>query len=470
MSKFPRVVIAAPQSGSGKTLLTCAMLEYFKSKGNRVMAYKCGPDYIDTMFHKKVIGIPSENLDLFFQGEQRMKDFFEERFCEAQAQIAVVEGVMGLYDGLGGVSSKASSYHVAECLNAPVILVVNARGMGRSLLALLAGFLKYDTEHLIKGVILNQTSKALFEQLKPGIEQELKIAALGFLPMDEKLHLESRHLGLKLPEEIASLQKTLTYAGEILEQCVDMEAVWKIAHGAAELAENERNGEQYGQNAAHMDASGDFPVLAVARDEVFCFYYEENLRMLEGAGLKLKYFSPLHDKELPEGACGILLGGGYPELKLAELGDNASMRQSIRSAIESGMPSVAECGGFMYLQESVCDEEGGFHNMAGVLPGRMIKQDGLVRFGYVEIEEKSSCFLPEGSRIRGHEFHYYDSDWNGASCVARKPLSKRAWDCVDVSANHWWGFPHLYYASCPEFVRHFAKQIKKYQHQRKCVV
>ncbi|MBR1930128.1 MAG: cobyrinate a,c-diamide synthase [Lachnospiraceae bacterium] len=488
MNRIPRIVIAAPQSGSGKTLLTCALLEHFKRNGKNVMSYKCGPDYIDPMFHSRVIGVPSCNLDLFFLKEGELRALFVQRFRETESELALVEGVMGLYDGLGGSSQEASTYHVAASLEAPIILVVNARGMGRSLLPLLSGFLQYDTGKLIKGVILNQTGKAFYERMKEEVERNLPITVLGYFPTTKELHLESRHLGLKLPEEIEELQQQLALAADSVEQSVDLEALWRIAHEAGHMDEGwevrvcgreESEAEEprekkfrteglrvkvsgMGASRTEIPVMGDAcPILAVARDEVFCFYYEENLRMLEQAGVRLVPFSPLHDKALPEGTCGILLGGGYPELRVKELAENISMLQSIRAAIRDGVPSVAECGGFLYLHETLGDEAQGEYKMVGVIPGRAVKQSRLVRFGYVEIAEKATHFLPPGETIRGHEFHYYDSENNGTDCTARKPVGGREWECIQASEKHWWGFPHLYYRSNPAFVRHFVEEVKK---------
>ena len=456
--EIPRIVIAAPGSGSGKTWITCALLESMKRSGQKVVAYKCGPDYIDPMFHEKVIGVPSHNLDLFFLREEKLRELVAETIQDGE--FAVIEGVMGLYDGLGGTSQEASTYHVAKSLNAPIILVVNAGGMGCSLVALLAGFLQYDTKHLIRGVILNRTSRAFYESIKPRIERELPVEVIGYFPTQDELHLESRHLGLKMPGEIAELKEQLVCAADVMEQTLNLEKLRDIA------------GENHGFSVALSDrkpVSGDAgaPILAVARDEAFCFYYADNLRLLEQAGLKLDFFSPLHDHCLPTGTCGILLGGGYPELKTKELAENSAMREAIRRAIESGVPSVAECGGFLYLQELLGDEHGSLAPMVGLISGKSVKCDRLVRFGYVEITEKTPHFLPQGQSIRGHEFHYYDSENNGADCTAVKPVGGKTWDCIHADENHWWGFPHLYYRSNPRFVQHFAGMVREYDKRTK---
>ena len=436
--KLDRVMIAAPKSGSGKTTITCAILQTLKDMGKQVVSYKCGPDYIDPMFHQRVIGIPSKNLDTFFTGENdTRKLLLKNRTGE---EIAVIEGVMGLYDGLGGVREEGSSYHLAKVTKTPIILVVDAKGMGRSVIPLIAGFLAYDTEHLIRGVILNRMSKSYYEIIKPLIEAELQIRVLGYLAERQQLQIQSRHLGLHLPGEIKEIQRQLEVAAEELQKSVSIETTEKIT--STELITK--------------------PLIAVARDEAFCFYYEDNLLLLKEYGADIAYFSPLHDKELPEGSSGLLLGGGYPELYAKELEENTAMRKEIKAAVESGMPVVAECGGFLYLHTAIRDRDGHPYQMAGVLPAACQDTKKLVRFGYIELEEKESNFLEVGTRIKGHEFHYFDSEKNGEDCIAIKPVTGRTYPCVIEKENVWMGFPHLYYPSNPSFADHFVKKAEQY--------
>ena len=361
--KLDRVMIAAPKSGSGKTTITCAILQTLKDMGKQVVSYKCGPDYIDPMFHQRVIGIPSKNLDTFFTGENdTRKLLLKNRTGE---EIAVIEGVMGLYDGLGGVREEGSSYHLAKVTKTPIILVVDAKGMGRSVIPLIAGFLAYDTEHLIRGVILNRMSKSYYEIIKPLIEAELQIRVLGYLAERQQLQIQSRHLGLHLPGEIKEIQRQLEVAAEELQKSVSIETIIQIA-ASAETIEIEKITETTEKITSTELITK--PLIAVARDEAFCFYYEDNLLLLKEYGADIAYFSPLHDKELPEGSSGLLLGGGYPELYAKELEENTAMRKEIKAAVESGMPVVAECGGFLYLHTAIRDRDGHPYQMAGVLP------------------------------------------------------------------------------------------------------
>ncbi|MDO5155337.1 MAG: cobyrinate a,c-diamide synthase [Eubacteriales bacterium] len=479
--KAPRLMIAAPSSGSGKTVITCALLEAAKQQNKSPRAFKCGPDYIDPMFHKEVLGVPSANLDSFFSDAKMLKALFLQGDSDAIAHgISIVEGVMGLYDGLGGTKEEASAYDVAAKLQIPIVLVVDAHGMGRSILPLLAGFLQYDHKHLIQGVILNRTSAMFCKTIGSLIEEELGIRVLGCFPKQKELHLESRHLGLKMPNEVENRREQVKLAADILTEYVDLDALWEIAVDTP-LLELENGDEaaalQTKNDMCNAGKEQDPKVrIGVAKDEAFCFYYGENLRMLEEQGAEIVYFSPLHDKELPKDIKGLLFGGGYPELYGKQLAANESMKQAIKEAIQNGMPSVAECGGFMYLHDSMVTEDGERYAMCGVIPASVSYQKKLVRFGYVQIKN-AKCdtqqntikkdtgwkgFLPDDCMVKGHEFHYFDSTDNGADCSACKPTGNRSYGCVHSGKNYWWGFPHLYYPSCPVFAKRFVAAARRY--------
>ena len=452
--KIKRVMIAAPKSGSGKTVVTCALLQALKDCGLKVISYKCGPDYIDPMFHEKVIDVPAKNLDTFFTDEETTRELFIN--SAKQMDFAVFEGVMGQYDGLGGVREEGSSYHLAEVTKTPIVLVVDAKGMGRSVIPLISGFLNYDRKHLIQGIILNRMSKGYYEILKPLIEEELKIPLIGFLPEKEELHIESRHLGLFLPDEVSNIKEKLQAASELFSKTVSIERIKEIAESAEELESN----ETVTREITVWDSS---PTIAVAKDEAFCFYYADNIRLLEKYGAKITYFSPLRDEKLPEGCHALLFGGGYPELYAKQLSSNTNMREAVRNAAEKGMPIVAECGGFMYLHTFLKDKEGLCHDMAGVIPATCFYTGKPVRFGYIELREKQKLFLPNGEGIKGHEFHYYDSTYNGTDVIAVKPMTGKEYSCIIENKAQWMGFPHLYYPSNPAFARAFVDKAKKYQ-------
>lgn len=435
-------MIAATGSGCGKTYITCGLLEALKSKGE-VRAVKCGPDYIDPMFHKKVLGIPSKNLDLFFTDRDTVKQLF---LMSCDGDISVVEGVMGLYDGMTPYSDEASSYDLACALDIPVILVVDAKGMARSLLALIKGFLDMDREKRITGIILNRMSTGYYSTIKPVIESELGVEVLGYFPEHKDIRFESRYLGLKLPHEVDGLKSKVKTIAEDMQQTIDIDRILELT----------RCDVPYSVQSVESTSKVR---IALASDEAFCFYYEDNLRMLREAGAELVPFSPLHDSYLPEDISGIILGGGYPEVYAEELSANTLMLEALKMAFASDIPSIAECGGFMYLHEYIKTEDGVSHPMVGVLSSGCEYKGHLVRFGYVNVTEKERNFLTESAPvIKGHEFHYYDSESNGTDCIATKPVTGREWESSFVTDRHWWGFTHLYYPSNPFFPKHFVSK------------
>ena len=459
--RIPRIMIAAPGSGSGKTLLTCALLRLLQRKGIRAAAFKCGPDFIDPMFHKKVLGTPSRNLDLYLAGEEGVRRSFAAG-CES-AQIAVIEGVMGYFDGTGSSGMEGSSYHLASVLQAPVLLAVDVRGMSRSAAALIKGFTDYGEQKMIRGAFLNRVSPAMANRISGWLESEAGIPVLGSFPADDALHIESRHLGLVEPDEVPDLLQKIDHAADLLEQTLNLELLLEIAQSAPVLQVEKMSVKEF--EAARENARNEeAPVtIAVAEDEAFSFYYEDNLELLEELGAQIVRFSPFHDREIPE-ADGLLIGGGYPELRAQELAANTFMVSSIRRAAEQGMPMLAECGGFQYLQEELMDADGIAHRMCGVLQGcsRMTKK--LVRFGYVEVSGEGGYF-GSGRAIRGHEFHYSDSTNNGNACKAVKP-DGRAWDCMVVQGRIVAGYPHLYYRSDPAFAEAFVRECRKFREER----
>lgn len=452
--KGARIMIAAPQSGSGKTLITCVLLQALKEKNYHLESFKCGPDYIDPMFHKTVLGISSRNLDPFFTEDSITRMLLAKG--QDSRDLAVIEGVMGLYDGLGGIREEASSYALAKATNTPIILTVNARGMGRSLLALLSGFLQYDTAHLIKGVILNQTPSSFASVLSKEIEETFHIPVVASFPVRDDVRIESRHLGLVMPYELEDIQSRLKIASQVLCENANIEQILEIAKSAPKL-------EYDVKRDIKQKLTEKTIRIGVARDEAFCFYYEDNLDLLKSLGAKLIFFSPLHDDTLPKDLDGILFGGGYPELYLKELEENESMRNSVKSAIENKMPSLAECGGFMYLHDTIFDSEKKPYKMAGVIHACCMKKERLVRFGYLTLNSKTDSFLQKGETIRGHEFHYYDSEDNGECAIAKKPVGTRSWECVHAGSDHWWGFAHLSYYSNPKFAEKFAEACRSYK-------
>lgn len=457
--KIPRVLLAAGASGSGKTLITCGLLQALVNRNLKTASFKCGPDYIDPMFHSRVIGTKSRNLDTFFTGKERTKYLLEKN--AAGYDIAVMEGVMGYYDGVAGTTTKASAYDLASTTDTPVILIVNSRGMSVSLAAYVKGFLEYKKDSHIKGVIFNQMSPMLYPRMKELLEGELSVKVLGYVPKVEDCVIESRHLGLVLPEEIPELKARLQKLSEVLEKTLDIDGILDLAEEAPEL---ETGTDLVKENPAFAYHTEEKVRIGLADDEAFCFFYADNLSLLEQMGAELVHFSPAHDRELPADLDGLLLCGGYPELNGKELEKNQSMCTAIREAITGGMPCLAECGGFMYLHEEMEDMDGEFHKLCGVIPGKAFRTPKLTRFGYITLTEKEDTGLGE---VPAHEFHYFDSTDCGEDFHAAKPASKRGWDCIHKKGRLMAGFPHLYYYGNPEVPARFLTNAQEYKKERR---
>ena len=451
---FPRILVAALGSGSGKTLLTTGLLTLFQNRGIRCRSFKCGPDYIDPMFHKYVLGIDSCNLDSFFLPQEELRALFQKR--AADAELSILEGVMGYYDGIGGNSTAASTYEVAKITDTPVILVLDGKGSSLSLAAQVKGFLDYRKDSHICGVILNKTNKMVGERLRPEIEK-LGVRYLGAVPVCQTMDIKSRHLGLTMPQEQSELRGHLNAFAKQLEEYLDVDGILELA-GYSKKEESEQsnqtdlNQEETKQDEIRPIDSESEPStrrMAVAMDEAFCFYYQENQDFLRQRGWELIPFSPLHDAALPEQVHAILLGGGYPELYAKELSANEPMLASIRNAHAEGIKILAECGGFLYLQEHLEDEMGNRWPMAGLIHADGFRTEKLGRFGYISLTQNGAV------RIKGHEFHYWDSTAPGSAFRAEKPQSNRGWDCMYRTDSLLAGFPHLYYLSGPDLILSF---------------
>ena len=454
---FPRIMLAAPKSGSGKTLLTCGLLEVLRRRGLNPIACKCGPDYIDPMFHRYVLGIPGRNLDSFFLPTEGVRKVLVDAVREEQAGIAVLEGVMGYYDGLGGTETSASSWEIAEITDTPVILVLDCKGASLSAAAMASGFLHFREKSHIAGVILNRVSSMYYERLAVAVEEASGLPVLGYLPESEEYRMESRHLGLFLPGEIDRLRERIGRLADQMEKSIAVERVLEVA-GMLPLRIENKEKEKAENESMEAESIAKFPAcqeqkvtsrvrIGVARDEAFCFYYQENFHLLEQMGAELVYFSPLRDKKIPDRVDGLLFGGGYPENYARELAKNAAMRESIRRSIAAGMPFLAECGGFLYLHRTLEGSDGKHWEMAGVYPFDAYRTNRLRRFGYVRLLTSS------GQEIHGHEFHYWESEDPGTDWEAVKPTGNRSWRCIHEKGGQIGGFPHLYYASCPDFLR-----------------
>ena len=418
-----RLLLSAMGSGSGKTVFTCGLLAALKACGLSVLSFKCGPDYIDPMFHRQVLGVPSRNLDLFLQGEAGVR----RTLGRQSAELALIEGAMGFYDGVKG-ADRASAWAVAEAADVPVVLVLRPKGSSLTLAAQVRGLLEFRTPSHIAGLLLNDCKPALYAHLKPILKGETGLPVLGYLPAMEEAVLESRHLGLLTAGEIEDLTARFSAVAQQMEQTVDIGALLALAGEASE-----------------KECSSVLPParckIAVAQDEAFCFCYQDNLDLLRENGAELAFFSPIHNQYLPQGADGLYLPGGYPELYARQLSENASMRERIRQAVAEGLPTVAECGGLLYLQETLEDEQGKIWPMAGALPGAGYRTNHLQRFGYKTLTaEQDSALLRAGESVPVHEFHYWDSTAPGAV----------------LSETMYAGFPHLHFGGALPLAERFV--------------
>lgn len=443
---IPRVILAGSGSGCGKTTITCAVLQAFVNRRKKVGAFKCGPDYIDPMFHRHIIGAPSSNLDLFFFDENTARSLLAKNSDDRD--LSVIEGVMGFYDGLCLSSTTAGTYHLSEATESPVVLVVNAKGAALSVLAVIHGFLDFYPQNRICGVILNHCTEMTYRSLADAIEErfEGRVQPLGFMPKMTDCSLESRHLGLVTAAEIGDLKEKMQILAAQAEKTLDLDGLMQIAKNAAPLVYEPIKFPCY-----------DDPVrIAVARDRAFCFYYEDSLDVLTEMGAELVSFSPLKDKKLPDNLHGLYLGGGYPELYASELSKNETMRSSIYEALNRKLPCIAECGGFMYLTEAI-----GAEPMVGFLPGKCRNNEKLTRFGYATLcAEKDNMLCKKGEEIRGHEFHYWDCENNGDAFAAIKPSGKSR-QCVVADDRLYAGYPHFHFYSNPDFAVNFYDACRK---------
>ena len=438
--RVPRLVLAGTNSGCGKTTVTCAVLQALVTRGLRV----CGPDYIDPMFHSRVIGAKSSNLDPFFFDRDTIRYLLSHN--GEGCDVTVIEGVMGYYDGLGLTSTRASTYEAARETESPVVLVVNARGAALSVVAAVQGFLDFAPDNNVQGVILNGCSAMSYGALARELESRLGVRACGYLPRLPECALESRHLGLVTADEVADLREKLRQLAEAAEKTLELDALLEIAHNAPVLD----------FTPPVLPEKGAPVRIGVARDRAFCFYYEDSLDLLRQLGAELVSFSPLTDERLPNGIQGLYLGGGYPELYAAQLEENHALRRQIRDAVHTGMPCIAECGGFMYLTQAIAGRA-----MVGALPGDCFDTGKLTRFGYITATAREDNLLCRaGEQVPMHEFHHWDTPQPGDAFGAEKPSGKQ-WRCAYATDTLYAGFPHFHFYAKPVMAQRFLAACRK---------
>lgn len=433
--KTPRIMITSTNSGAGKTIVTCGIMQALINRKINVRAFKCGPDYIDPQFHKEITGEVSTNLDSFFMDENLLLQTFDKNASESQ--IAIIEGVMGYYDGLGGTTPIASTYEISTILQSNTVLVVDAKGASYSILATIKGFLDFCDNNLIKAVILNQCSQTLCKMLTPIIEEKCGVIVLGCLPKNEEFTIESRHLGLISASEIIDLKEKIQKIATEVEENIDLDLLIKLSVQSQNVAYNQLN--------LHKNIfKQEIKKIAVAKDKAFCFYYSETLKLFEDMGIEVEYFSPLTDEKLPCDCDMLYFGGGYPELYLDQLQENITLKNCIKTKVlDNDTITIAECGGFMYLGKSIEEK-----NMVGVFDANFYNTKKLTRFGYINLQAKENTLICQKHQIiKAHEFHYYDSDNNGTSFKAIKPIGNRSWEAGHSNEKIIAGFPHLYLPS-----------------------
>lgn len=413
-------------------MAACALLRALRRRGLNPCAFKCGPDYIDPMFHRAALGADSCNLDLFLSSTETVQSLYAQG-CQDHG-AAVCEGVMGFYDGVGGTTAQASAWHLADTLDLPVLLVLRPQGASLTLAAQVNGLKSFRTSSHLVGILLNDCTQTLADSLASLLERETGLPVLGCLPHLPEAAIGSRHLGLCTAAEIVNLDRRLDVLAAALEQNTDLSRLLVLCdRPAPPLPGTQRRRPPCVR-------------IAVARDEAFCFTYAESLSALEEAGAVLVPFSPLRDVALPPDIGGMYLPGGYPELYGERLAQNNRMRTSIRRAVENGLPTVAECGGFLYLCRSLQDADGTARPMSGVLPGEGIRTGKPVRFGYAElIAEHDSLLFRAGETVPVHSFHYWDCTQNGDAFTLKKSVTGRIWREGFASPTLYAAFPHLYF-------------------------
>ncbi len=458
---FPRILIAAPFSNSGKTTLTLAIIAALKRLGEQVKAYKCGPDYIDTAYHSFVSGSPAQNLDSYLNAPQAITSLLMQE--SSQEKIAVIEGVMGLFDGLG-TTERASSAEIAKLTQTPVILVIPAHGMSRSVLALIEGFKNFDPELNLAGIIFSDIKSESHLRLLESLVAELKgLEYLGYLKHDEKLKLPSRQLGLTQVQEIEDIEEKLDYLALKAEESLDIQKIITLSKGAPKLEYKSLSESLAPYKSACRVKIG------IIKDAAFNFYYNSSLRTLSFLGADLVECSFLEDSKLPEDISALYIGGGFPEEFAARLEKNESMRSSVKDAASSGMPIYAECGGYLYLCKSLTNKAGVSFELAAVFDSlsARLQDKKSPHFGYVSFEALDDTFLFKAGEIyRAHEFHHAQITGEKEVFAFSKLSNHLSWKTGACYKNTVASFAHIDFYAYPKLAQRFIQKACEYQDER----
>ncbi|MCW3491485.1 cobyrinate a,c-diamide synthase [Dethiobacter alkaliphilus] len=448
-----RILIAGTHSGVGKTTITAGLIAALRRRGHAVIPFKVGPDYIDPGFHGAAAGVAAGNLDSWMVPPDQVLETLERRVPENA--VAVIEGVMGLFDGRKNMGEVGSSAHVAKLTSTPVILVASGAKMARSAAALVGGYVNFDQQLNVAGVILNHLSgDSHYRLLKEALDEHLTLPVFGYLPKETKVAIPERHLGLLPSAEKAALGELFSSLADLVESNLDVDAILRAAEKAPPLPKPEKR-------VFPEDTVSALCRIAVAQDKAFHFYYPENLDLLRAYGARIVPFSPLEDPGLPENVQGVMLGGGFPEMFADLLAENTSLMAALQSAVNDGMPVYAECGGYMMLARELADFKGERFAMSGVFPGRAVMRGKRRALGYVEVAgAPGNYLLPEDETCRGHEFH-----WSDMQDVSSEPLYLRepAKEPVGEQAKNCLGsYIHLHFLSNPGVARRFVEKCAAY--------
>ncbi len=453
---IPRILIGGTGSGCGKTMVTCAVLAALKHSHKNVVSFKSGPDYIDPMFHRQATEVDSFNLDPYLMGDDGV---MESLCCHSNGRdIAVIEGAMGLYDGIGK-GSRSSGNHVAQITGTPTVLIVDPKGMALSVCAEIQGFLALEKNNIV-AVILNKTKPAMYPYYKEMIERRTDVKVIGYLPDMPEAHIESRHLGLVIVYEIPDIRQKITILGENALKSIELETLFAMAARAIPPSF---------PTVIHRSEQRNPDVrIYVAHDEAFCFHYEDNHRILRESGAELHFFSPIHDTGIPDDADGLIFWGGYPELHAAALAGNESLKRNIREKHDRGLPIYAECGGFMYMLERLVDQRGEKHTMLGIVDGEAFMTDRLQQFGYVGLESRNDNILcNKGDKIRAHSFHYSSATNAGNDFTALKASGSGSFSCIHATEKLFAGYPHLHFGGNRRLAENFVDACSHFKNRVK---
>ncbi len=459
MIKLPRIIIAGTNSGVGKTTVTLGIMSALVKKGIIVQGFKSGPDYIDPSHHNFVTGNASRNLDTWIMGNDVCRELFER--SAIKADVSVIEGVMGLYDGSIDSTGLGSTAHLAKVLKAPVILVINAKGMAQSAGAMVLGYKEFDKDINLAGVIVNNVAgQSHYDYIKKSVEKTCSIPVLGYLQKDKEITIPERHLGLIPSAENKTHSILYERLGEMVLETIDIDELLKVARSADDFPNYKKTIFQEDNRTYDIQ-------IALAKDEAFCFYYQDDIELFESLGARIRYFSPLNDERIPDDVDGIFIGGGFPELYAERLMKNTSMRNAISDAASQGTLIYGECGGMMYLLEELIDTEERSFRMCGVLEGTSRMENKRQGLGYISVG--ALCDNPlckKGDTFRAHEFH-----WSRLLDVpkdtvfayeARKSNGKRCGlDGIYSKDNIIASYTHVHFSSNPRLVNNLLLSMAK---------